>query len=88
VNAHGICEQGRHEPCNTCGAQCEQPCHGTPDHPREEPGAVHLCRICLAAHHQRITKRDAVSMITETVTEDEDGLFAGWSLILDPETAA
>lgn len=74
MTTHAICVQARHEPCSVCRAAPEQPC--VADCP-----AVHLSRICLAAHHGRITRLDEAS-----VMHDAD-VFTGRSLVLDEVTA-
>lgn len=60
------------ERCGYCHHGKGRPCS------RRRPGA-HLCRICLASHHLRITSLDAASVI-----RDGDG-FAGWTFIIDPQ---
>lgn len=63
------------ERCGVCHRAKGVPCS------RRRRGA-HLCRLCLAAHHLRITYRDAVSVI-------DGDVFAGWQFVPDTvETAA
>jgi len=84
TDPHGICVQARHGPCTVCGAACGQPCHGTPAHPHCPPGAVHLCRACLAAHDGLITYGDAKSVMHG----NGRATFFGWDLVLDPAEAS
>lgn len=74
MNTHGICVQARHEPCTVCHAHPGQACVA------RCPG-VHVCRVCLAAHHQRITMRDEVSVL-----HDRD-VYTGADFILDEVSA-
>jgi hypothetical protein len=74
VNAHAMCQAARaHEDCAVC--------HATKTHPCDCPGAVHLCRIALAAHEGHITMRDFAAVI-----HDAD-VFTGASLVLDEVSA-
>ena len=73
MNVHGMCVQARHEGCTVCHAGPEQPCVADRD-------GVHMCRICLATDHGRITRRDEASIMYGPP-------FTGRSLVLDEVTA-
>lgn len=60
------------ERCSYCHHQRGRPCT------RRGP---HLCRICRGTKHGRFTLRDTASCIRDCT---EDGLFAGWQVVLDP----
>ena len=69
-----ITGEARHERCQFCGVQPEQPCDCGP--------GVHMIRVVYAWQHQRITRADFAQVAHEVV------IFTRGTVVPDPGEVA